>query len=161
MKYILTSIITLLLCTSCGEIKEEDNIPTSKVELLTMLEDEEETKPKEEKSAEQKIDQVILYARGSEPGWYAEFYPGKVKLELDYGKTKDELPYDFKQLTTEKNLEISFTDIKTQKGVPIKTKFAVIIKIEKCSEVSGKERDRSITISYNGEKYSGCASSEK
>lgn len=96
-----------------------------------------------------------MIARGSEPGWYAEFFWDYVTLSLDYDQIKLKLQHDFskldvKEFKTEINANGSASD-----------KVEIQIKQEACTEeASGEKRERSILIRYKGKEYKGCATVE-
>ncbi len=75
----------ILFFFSCNIEIKEDNIPTSKLEALVNIAADSTTNEPEVKNQEINTE-IRLKARGSEPGWYAEFYDYKVILVLNYGK---------------------------------------------------------------------------
>lgn len=101
---------------------------------------------------------LLLIARGSEPGWYAEFYNDSVKLQLDYGKIKCRINRDFHGINNEKGYNKTYT-IESDHGSNVPAgEFKVIIEIKPCVEDgSGEKRDRSAQLSFAGKIYRGCA----
>jgi hypothetical protein len=108
MKSKLIIALSVLAFVSCNEIKEEDNVPTSKVELLTSLEDVGDTIKKttevtSEQNAKTAADKKpILIARGTEPGWYAEFSKNHLRLLINNGQDSVHVDHDFASIETEK-----------------------------------------------------------
>lgn len=150
MKIILYLSIVIVFVGCNAEIKD-DNVPTSKIEALTML--GEDSIEAETKEAELSGD-IILKARGFEPGWYAEFYADRVKLLLNYGKDSLTWKADFSDLKNKKNFKSSMKENNNGK----EAELTIILKEESCTEAaSGDNKEQSITIIYNNQSYSGCA----
>ena len=93
-----------------------------------------------------------MIARGSEPGWYAEFYWDSAAISLDHDEIKLNLKHDFSKLDV--------TEFKTEfatKGSAT-DKIQILVKQEACTEeASGEKRERSILIKFKGKEYKGCA----
>ncbi|MCE3260557.1 MAG: hypothetical protein K0S12_2198 [Bacteroidetes bacterium] len=147
-----------LAFVSCNEIKEEDNIPTSKVELLTSLENTEDTvkdNAQEEAAPKNAADnKVLLIARGTEPGWYAEFSNTHLRLLLDNGTDSVHLDYNFDKISTEKTYKAAIVEKSNKANIAI----GITLENKECTEGgSGEKRDRSITIKYKNTLYKGCA----
>lgn len=168
MKISFLLIAAVMLVAACNAPKEEDNVPTSKVELLTSLEDPGDTaKVKDVVPAEtatnnnaalqRKVAARLLTARGSEPGWYAEFFADHVSLLLDYGKDTIKVDHDFSTILKDKTYATEFAYEAIDKGKSVFIPFAINIESKPCTEMSGDKRDRSITLKYQGKTYKGCA----
>ncbi len=153
MKLITISALLLMIASCNLEIKD-DSIPTSKTEALTMLADDS-TEVTDDRSEEKTTSkEVILKARGSEPGWYAEFYTDRVKLLLNYGKDSLTWKADFSDLTTKKNFKATMKENNNGKT----SELTILLKEESCTEsASGDQKNISIVLIYNNQSYSGCA----
>lgn len=149
---------------ACNNIKEEDNIPTSKLEILTSLGelDEDSTKTKKEEAVgSQNASAPILTARGSEPGWYAQFFTDHVKLLLNYGKDSVTINHDFTNIDKDGPYICKTTDATNINGKKTTASLLVIIEDKPCTEASGETKERTISLNYNGKDYKGCASAQK
>ncbi|MCE3227213.1 MAG: hypothetical protein K0S32_1764 [Bacteroidetes bacterium] len=147
---------SIFAVTSCNEIKEEDNVPTSKIEILTSLEETEDSAKKEisESAKIIAVEKPILIARGTEPGWYAEFTKGHLRLLLNNGEDSVHLDHDFASIATEKIYKSAIVE----KSDKVNIAIGITIENKECTEGgSGEKRDRSITIKYNNALYKGCA----
>lgn len=175
-KYFLLIIVPFILVSCNEKINPEDNIPTSKTELLISLGDEEETLKTSKKIEEIKTESVsaivpkinneriatkqkpLLIARGNEPGWYAEFYKDKLHLLLDYGKDSVFVENNFSDITKPKSYKASLTKAILGNGKSKTITLAIIIDTKPCTEAaSGEKRERTITLKYNNKTYKGCA----
>lgn len=160
MKYSFFILVYLILFSSCNQVKEEDNIPTSKLEALTSLEESEDSVKTNSDRIFNKIDTTrpILIARGNEPGWYAEFFNNRVKLLLNYGKDSLTLQHNFSRIASDSsyNAIISKTTFDEDSEKSVKLSVSVLNKA--CNEDgSGEKREKSITLIYNGKTLNGCA----
>ncbi|MEO6304783.1 MAG: hypothetical protein ABIP51_16600 [Bacteroidia bacterium] len=105
----------------------------------------EETAPENSRLA--KNTKLLLIARGSEPGWYAEFFADHLRLLIDNGTDSLVLQKDF-----------SGADNDLFKITIPENNLAVSINDKPCTEEgSGEKRERSIAITYNKKTYKGCA----
>ncbi len=100
----------------------------------------------------------LLIARGSEPGWYAEFFADHLRLLIDNGT--DSLMVDnidFSKINADKNFfEMDITHDKNKKWY-----LSISINGKPCMESgSGEKRERSISITYNKKTYKGCATAQ-
>lgn len=154
MKPIFYIPLVLLLFSCNTEIKDE-NLPTSKLEaLVSLAEDTITTEPEIEKP--EINTEIVLKARGSEPGWYAEFYDFKVLLVLNYGKDSLTMQGDFTDLKKSKKFEGNFKETINKTNYELK----VSIKKENCTEeASGDKKEQSILLTLNDKQYKGCAGS--
>lgn len=158
MKTAISIILFALTVCSCNEIKEEDNIPTSKVELLTSLEETEEEEKTQTIDSVKSSEKILLTGRGSEPGWSAEFYADRVKLTLDHGEISEVIAHDFSNVASDKLFKLSLSNITTLNGKKEIKKFSVVIETVSCKEEStGEMKDRKITVIFNDKTYNGCA----
>lgn len=159
-------LIPALFCTffSCNNIKEEDNIPTSKLDILTSLGEIEEdsTENQEtETSTPQNTAEPIMTARGSEPGWYSEFFNDHAKLVLDYGKDTVIVKYDFSNINKDKTYSAKIANVSVDHGKTTSQALVVNIDSKPCTEASGETKEKTITLKYNSKEYKGCAESKK
>jgi uncharacterized membrane protein len=169
MKIKFLIITALFFFSACNVPKEEYNVPTSKVEILTSLEDtgEDTAKVREEKTVnetsnndaalQRKGAAPLLTARGSEPGWYAEFYADHLNLVLDYGKDTLKVDHDFSNISKDKTYTAAIANVSNDNGKTTSVALAINIDSKPCTEMSGEKRDRSITLKYNKKEYKGCA----
>lgn len=160
-------LIPALFCTffSCNNIKEEDNIPTSKLEILTSLgeiEEEDSTEKQETETVTSKnASAPLMTARGSEPGWYAEFFSDHAKLVLDYGKDTVNVKYDFTNINKDKTYSAKIANVSVDHGKTTSQALVVNIESKPCTEASGETKEKTITLKYNSKEYKGCAESKK
>lgn len=171
MKIKLITSLLFLALISCHEIKQEDNIPTSKLEALTTLGDLEEdslkkqketavtsTKPEAEPMANTtNREKPLLIARGNEPGWYAEFFKDRATIVLDYGKDTVLVKHDFTTINSTKNFTAQISESSNPKGKKTAAKLSIHLTSKTCVEPSGDKKDKGIVINYKGIDYKGCA----
>ncbi len=162
MKINISIALVACLLFSCNtKVNTEDTLPTSKTELITSLDEVYDTTTvikhtetvvaNEEQATTTK---PLLIARGSEPGWYAEFFKNKLRLLLNYGKDSLTIENDFSAITTNK----SYTCAINQTIKNTKISLAITIDLKPCTEeASGETRERTILINYNAKAYKGCA----
>jgi len=158
MKLPLVLFALIFTAFSCNtKINEEDNIPTSKTELLTTLSEIDDTVKSETDVKTETVSTEIslaakplLIARGSEPGWYAEFFKDHLRLLLNYGKDSVFVENDFTNIIKEETYNVSFTKV---------SPLSIIIDMKPCTEeASGDKKERTISLKYKGNTYKGCAS---
>lgn len=143
MKNILFTFTALLLLACSGKTEEK--------EVQLKLSDPTQTE-NPVKDTFPVILKPLMIARGSEPGWYAEFYWDSAALSLDHDDVKLNLKHDFSKLDV--------TEFKTEVVVneSAADKIQILVKQESCTEeASGEKRERSILIKYKGKEYKGCA----
>lgn len=169
MKNLVACFILLGIFTSCNVPKDgnEENIPTSKLEVLTSLGDEDSIIEKQDtivavdltNSKTAKVAKPLLIARGSEPGWYAEFFSDHLRLLVDYGKDSLILEKDFSGINNDKTYSVTIVENTNENK---KNKSLTISVTDKpCTEEgSGEKREKSISIKYNNKTYKGCATAE-
>lgn len=170
MKNIGFYFLLIGLLTSCN-IPEEgqgENIPTSKLEVLTSLGDEDTVKPVEENKVETanvdrlaKNQKALLIARGSEPGWYAEFFEDHLRLLVDYGKDSLILEKDFSGINNDKTYSVVIVENSNENKDHKSVSLSVSLTDTPCTEeASGEKREKSISIKYKGKTYKGCATAK-
>jgi len=173
MKFVYCLILAGFIF-SCNAPKDgnEETIPTSKIEALTNLEKEEAKNEDTVKLAEKVMDEKgdvdkknlrvaknskpLLIARGSEPGWYAEFFADHLRMLIDNGTDSIIIERDFSGINTDPlyNTPVS----KNSSGNLERLAFTVSISNKKCiEEASGEKREKEITILYRSKQYKGCA----
>lgn len=169
MKILFVLFTLSFLAFSCNaKINEEDNLPTSKTELLTSLSEIDDTVKSESAVKTETVSTEIslaakplLIARGSEPGWYAEFFKDHLRLLLDYGKDSILVEANFSDVAKAKSFKSSYTKSSAGKGKTKAIALAIVIDIKSCTEeASGEKRERTITLKYNGKTYKGCATAK-
>ena len=169
MKLPLVLFALIFTAFSCNtKINEEDNIPTSKTELLTTLSEIDDTVKSETDVKTETVSTEIslaakplLIARGSEPGWYAEFFKDHLRLLLDYGKDSVLVEANFSDVVKAKSFKSSYTKATAGKGKTKAIALAIVIDIKSCTEeASGDKRERTITMKFNGKTYKGCATAK-
>lgn len=174
MLKVICCLIVAGAIVSCNVPKDgnEETMPTNKIEALTNLEKEEAKKEDTvkaiEKVVEEKTDvenknlrvaktnKPLLIARGSEPGWYAEFFSDHLRMLIDNGTDSVFVERDFSGINTDPmyNTPIS----KNASGSRERLAFTVSISNKKCvEEASGEKREKEITILYRSKQYKGCA----
>lgn len=107
-------------------------------------------------------EKLLLTARGSEPGWYAEFYTRRIFLVSNYGKdTFDRKGIDFKGINGEQGFELDKKQ-ETNTMPALDYHLRIKVKAETCRESgSGEERNRSIELQLNEQILKGCAYTTK
>jgi len=121
MKNIGLCFILVGMFVSCDLPKDGEDIPTSKLEVLTSLGDEDTVKNVEETEVEttdvarvSKNQKPLLIARGSEPGWYAEFFADHLRLLVDYGADSLILEKDFSGINNDKTYSAAIVENSTE-----------------------------------------------
>jgi len=101
---------------------------------------------------------AVLIARGSEPGWYAEFRKDRLLLVTDYGKDTVTVKHDFSSVFKKKYYHATILLPNSEGGKPPFYTIVVSIKATACIEAgSGEKRERSITLEMDKKILSGCA----
>lgn len=106
---------------------------------------------------------LLLIARGSEPGWYAEFFEDHLRLLIENGTDSVMIERDFTDISKSDSYAVSAEQKINNPHDKIVKVTAIDIKVENknCTEEgSGEKREKSITIKYNGKTYKGCATSK-
>lgn len=168
MKYMIASLLVLLFF-ACNIPKdgEQENIATNKLEALTSLADIDTLLSTNENTNRQVAQNAepLLIARGSEPGWYAEFFADHLNLLLNNGTDSLLVEEDFSKVNINKTSHVyakaynlkAKPEKKAQEGV------VIVINIEDKScieEGSGEKREKSISIIYKHKVYKGCATTK-
>lgn len=163
MKNYALCIIFTLVFYSCNVPKEgeQESLVTGKKEVETNLESVDTNNVNEEKVNEVQTNsrvlkntKLLLIARGSEPGWYAEFFEDHLRLLIDYGTDSLILEKDFSKINADKAFNTSLEN----KSTP---PLIISISEKPCvEEASGEKREKSISIKYKNKTYKGCASSK-
>jgi uncharacterized membrane protein len=163
MKNLGMCLVMLGALVSCNVPKDngDETIPTSKLEVLTSISEEDTVKATEEKTEESttnlreaKDQKPLVIARGSEPGWYAEFFADHLRLLVDYGKDSLILDQDFSGINNNKTFNATIAESNDHKTIAL----SIAITDKPCTEEgSGEKREKSISIKYNNKTYKGCA----
>ncbi len=164
MKNIGLCFILVGMFVSCDLPKDGEDIPTSKLEVLTSLGDEDTVKTVEETQVEttdvarlSKDQKPLVIARGSEPGWYAEFFADHLRLLVDYGKDSLILEKDFSTINNDKTYSATIAENIENKNIAL----SISLTDKPCTEeASGEKREKSISIKYNNKTYKGCATAK-
>lgn len=168
MKNIGLCFILVGMFVSCDVPKDSEDVPTSKLEVLTSLGDDDTVKSIEETKVEtddvarvSKNQKPLLIARGSEPGWYAEFFADHLRLLVDYGA--DSLIYekDFSAINNDKTYSAAIVEKSTVNNNNKNIALSITLTDKPCTEEgSGEKREKSISIKYNNKTYKGCATAK-
>lgn len=156
----ITKLFTAALIftlSSCDNLHPDDNIATSKVELLTNLGDIEDDSVQNNTETSTSTTAPLLTARGSEPGWYAEFFKDRAMLVLNYGKDTVVVKHNFTKIASDKEFTARILEAANNKGKKSSADISIQIKSKTCEEASGDKKDKQITITYNSTTYKGCA----
>ena len=164
MKNIGLCFILVGMFVSCDLPKDGEDIPTSKLEVLTSLGDEDTVKTVEETQVEttdvarlSKDQKPLVIARGSEPGWYAEFFADHLRLLVDYGKDSLILEKDFSAINNDKTYSATIAENIENKNIAL----SISLTDKPCTEeASGEKREKSISVKYNNKTYKGCATAK-
>ncbi|MBL7918854.1 MAG: hypothetical protein JNJ40_00990 [Bacteroidia bacterium] len=167
MKNVIAYFILAFIFVSCN-IKNEEAV---KVPVVAVPEDSLNTDTgivpvKDTVSLEQglrKAVKLLLIARGSEPGWYAEFFEDHLRLLIDNGTDSLKFEKDFSDINEGNSYDMNLKQDFKNPGDKIVKVTAIDIKVENKScteEGSGEKREKSISIKYNGKTYKGCATAK-
>jgi uncharacterized membrane protein len=92
---------------------------------------------------------IILTARGSEPGWYAEVYSNRLRLQYNYGKDSLLMYYNFSGILLDEHFTLDMRQAES--------KFYLEIIKEDCIESgSGEKRERKMIVETGAAKLAGC-----
>ncbi len=149
-------IVTLLFLVSCSSTNEDKNTAKNKFAVeISVTKDSVKVgvKPKSKHK-------LLLIARGSEPGWYAEFFTDHLRLLINNGTDSLHLDEDFSDITSKE--EYKKTIIQANSSNDNTGSLSVVIKIEpkQCTEANGDIKEKSISLRYNNQNFKGCAHSE-
>ncbi|MBA3682300.1 MAG: hypothetical protein H0W73_14245 [Bacteroidetes bacterium] len=106
-------------------------------------------------SRKAKKQKPLLIARGSEPGWYAEFFADHLRMLIDNGTDSVIVERDFSGINTDPMYTTPVSNTGSRNNG--RMAFTVSISNKKCVEASGEKREKEITILYRGKQYKGCA----
>ena len=102
--------------------------------------------------------ELIFVARGSEPGWLAEYYTDKFRLLVDYGKDSLIIKNISKYFDLKGGYSFSYKNSETGKEVRLNVK----IEDKPCIEESTAEKkSKTVTVTYNDKVYKGCGDEVK
>jgi len=98
---------------------------------------------------------LLLIARGSEPGWYAEFFEDHLRLLIDNGTDSLLIEENFSEINKDEKFhsKLLWGHEKSTVEIEIENKTCT-------EEASGEKREKSIIIKYNGKTYKGCATAK-
>ena len=100
----------------------------------------------------------MVIARGSEPGWYAEFFADHLRLLVDYGADSLILEKDFSGINNDKTYSAAIVENSTENKDHKSISLSIALTDKPCTEeASGEKREKSISIKYKGKTYKGCA----
>lgn len=147
-------ILVLIVLTACTQVnsnaeteitKGKDTV--SKIEIAVSKINARDT------LTEAKTTNLIFRARGSEPGWLAEVFRGKLRLLLNYGKDSVILSDKFENLENPDGY--TYNREVTVNGKA--NKVTIRIQNKPCTEeASGESAERTVTITCNNVTYTGC-----
>lgn len=167
MKNVITCFILAFFFASCN-IKNEEPVeaplvvaPEGSVNTDTGIVPAKDTLSYDQ--GLRKTAKLLLIARGSEPGWYAEFFEDHLRLLIDNGTDSLKFEKDFSGINEGSSYDMNLKQDFKNPGDKIVKVTAVDIKIENKScteEGSGEKREKSISIKYNGKTYKGCATAK-
>ncbi len=156
MKNIGAFFILFFVLLSCNIPEDEKTIPTNKLEALISLGEVDSTKKEPETKPHGKI---LLIARGSEPGWYAEFSSTHLRLLINNGTDSLHLDNDFSNVVSDSVYKKTIIEASSTNGKGASMSLVIKIDVKPCIEMSGEKRDKSITLRYNNQNFKGCATS--
>lgn len=111
-----------------------------------------------EKLAEEGESELIFVARGSEPGWLAEYYTDKFRLLVDYGKDSLIIQNISKYFDLKGGYSFSYKNSEAGNEVRLNVK----IEDKPCIEESTAEKkSKTVTITFNDKVYKGCGDEVK
>jgi uncharacterized membrane protein len=156
MRKLIIVLLQILLFGACQEVEKLDaqlydsteaNTPITSIDQLTEIDKMEKVANREGAGV------VIFKAGGTEPGWTSAFYNNRVSLIVDYGKDTlilfDEV---FENVTDEKGFAYAHNTNNNGKKIDLTIKVENI----KCTDASGAQQPRKVTLKYNGKTYMGC-----
>ncbi len=167
MKNVIAYFILVFIFVSCN-IKNEEavKVPVVAVPEGSLNKDTGVVPITDTLSSEQglkKKTKLLLIARGSEPGWYAEFFEDHLRLLIENGTDSLRFEKDFSGINEGDSYAMNLKqDFKNPRDKIIKvTAIDINIENKNCAEEgSGEKREKSIIIKYNGKTYKGCATSK-
>lgn len=111
-----------------------------------------------EKLAEEGESELIFVARGSEPGWVAEYYPDKFRLLVDYGKDSLIIQNISKYFDLKGGYSFSYKNSEAGNEVRLNVK----IEDKPCTdEATAEKKSKTVTVIYNDKVYKGCGDEVK
>jgi uncharacterized membrane protein len=151
------SLFSLFL--SCNVPNDEKNIPTNKLEVITSLSEVDDSTTKKIDIKAKPVEKVLLIARGSEPGWYAEFSAKHLRLLINNGTDSLHLDHDFSDIVSDKQYKKTIIEASSSNGNASSLSLVIQIDLKPCSEMSGVTKEKSISLRYNNQNFKGCAGS--
>jgi uncharacterized membrane protein len=147
-------ILIAVILLSCSENKKEETVS------LAVQDTAQSVKSAQSAAGKDSFPVILkpwMIARGSEPGWFAQFYDDSVAIELDHGAKKLHFKYDFSKVE-DSNFTAKIQSQVTAGGKPTNEDIKIIVVVRSCTEEgSGEKRERSIQLSYKDKTYTGCA----
>jgi uncharacterized membrane protein len=140
-----------LILFSCSGNKKEEAVSSIQIDSAKFV------KPAACKDSFPLILKPWMIARGSEPGWFAQFYDDSVAIELDHGAKKLHFKYDFSKVE-DSNFTAKIQSQVMEGGKAVNEDITIIVELRSCTEEgSGEKRERSIQLNYKDKTYRGCA----
>jgi uncharacterized membrane protein len=94
-------------------------------------------------------DNLLFEAHGTEPGWFVQLYPGKLRLLVDYGQDSVIVSDSFENM----QMETDYTyNKKTERS-----SLELIIKNNSCIDAgSGDKLPKEVLVRWKDKSYKGC-----
>ena len=157
MKKTLTLMSLFALLFGCNIPDDGKNIPTSKLEALTNLNEINDSAKEVLKSKPntKRIAKPLFIATGDNPGWYAAFSADHLRLLINDGSDSLNLNHDFSKILSERMYKETIVGAASDKD---KSGFTLVIQIETkaCGKPDRTKKERSVTLRYNNQTMKGC-----
>lgn len=161
MKHLGPYIILFVLISSCNIPDDGKSVITNKYDAITALSEIDDSAKVEVKTENVKpVNEPILIARGSEPGWYAEFSTNHLRLLINNGTDSLHLNHDFSNILSDKNYKKTIVETTTDNAKSGGLTLFIQIEEKPCTEMSGEKKAKTISIRYNNQNFKGCADSK-
>ena len=145
--------------TNCDQVAKIDKqMDADSTDIANEVSDMGGTLQAIAKLTEESKSELIFVARGSEPGWVAEYYTDKFKLVTDYGKDSLVIKNISKYFDLKGGYSFSYKNSETGKEVRLNVK----IEDKACiDEATAEKKSKTVTITYNDKVYKGCGEEAK
>jgi hypothetical protein len=162
MQNSLTLTVLIIFLSSCNIPEDGKNVATSKYDAITALSEIDDSAKTEVKAGPntKPIGKPLLIAKGSEAGWYAEFFAGHLRLLINNGTDSLHLNYDFSNIVSDKPYKKTIIEATADNGNSSALSLVIQIDPKPCMEINGTKLEKTISLRYNNQNLKGCAGSK-
>lgn len=155
----LSTALLVVGLMSCDQIEKIDKqMDADSTDIANEVSDMGGTLQAIGKLAEENKSELIFVARGSEPGWVAEYYTDKFKLVVDYGKDSLIIKNISKHFDLKGGYSFSYKNTEAGK----ETRLHVKIEDKPCvDEATAEKKSKTVIVTYNDKVYKGCGEEVK